>query len=57
MVSAEPIDLARAALVIAKLEYPVLDPRPSLIRLRELSASISRSFCAKRSSMTAKRRS
>lgn len=38
VVSAEPIDLARAALVIAKLEYPRLDPAPSLARLRELGA-------------------
>lgn len=36
IVAAEPIDMARAALVIAKLEYPRLDPRPSLTRLREL---------------------
>jgi regulator of sirC expression with transglutaminase-like and TPR domain len=34
--SDEPIDLARAALVIAKLEYPDLDPRPSLSRLEAL---------------------
>lgn len=32
----EPIDLARAALVIAKLEYPRLTPEPSLERLQEL---------------------
>jgi regulator of sirC expression with transglutaminase-like and TPR domain len=32
----EPIDLARAALVIAKLEYPNLNPSASLMRLREL---------------------
>lgn len=36
VVATEPIDLARAALVIAKLEYPRLDPAPSLARLREL---------------------
>ena len=30
----EPVDLARAALVIARLEYPDLNPRPSLDRLR-----------------------
>jgi regulator of sirC expression with transglutaminase-like and TPR domain len=36
VVTTEPIDLARAALVIAKLEYPRLDPAPSLARLREL---------------------
>jgi len=35
-VAADPIDMARAALVIAKLEYPRLDPGPSLARLREL---------------------
>jgi regulator of sirC expression with transglutaminase-like and TPR domain len=32
----EPIDLARAALVIAKLEYPSLDPEPSLDHLDRL---------------------
>ena len=36
IVAADPIDMARAALVIAKLEYPRLDPGPSLARLREL---------------------
>jgi regulator of sirC expression with transglutaminase-like and TPR domain len=36
IVASDPIDLARAALVIAKLEYPGLDPAPSLARLREL---------------------
>src|SRR4029453_6661431 len=30
------IDIARAALVIARLEYPRLDPRPSLAELRRL---------------------
>jgi regulator of sirC expression with transglutaminase-like and TPR domain len=38
LVAAEPVDLARAALVIARLEYPDLDPRPSLRRLDELGA-------------------
>ena len=38
LVSAQPFDLARAALVIARLEYPDLDPRPSLARLDELGA-------------------
>lgn len=38
VVATEPIDLARAALVVAKLEYPQLDPEPSLARLRELGA-------------------
>lgn len=37
-VSQEPIDLARAALLIARLEYPDLDPGPSLKRLDELGA-------------------
>jgi regulator of sirC expression with transglutaminase-like and TPR domain len=37
-VSREPIDLARAALLIAKLEYPDLDPAPSLKKLDELGA-------------------
>lgn len=32
----DPVDLARAALVIARLEYPDLNPRPSLDRLRAL---------------------
>lgn len=36
VVAEEPIDLARAALVIAKLECPDLDPSPSLERLRAL---------------------
>jgi regulator of sirC expression with transglutaminase-like and TPR domain len=36
VVADEPFDLARAALVIAKLEYPNLDVRPSLARLAEL---------------------
>ena len=40
IVAAEPIDMARAALVIAKLEYPRLDPRPSLARLRELGDQV-----------------
>ena len=31
-----PIDLARAALVIARLEYPNLNPEPSLDRLQDL---------------------
>jgi regulator of sirC expression with transglutaminase-like and TPR domain len=38
VVARDPIDLARAALVIAKLEYPDLDPAPSLARLQELGA-------------------
>ena len=37
-VAHEPIDLARAALLIARLEYPDLDPAPSLKRLDELGA-------------------
>jgi len=37
-VSRDPIDLARAALLIARLEYPDLDPAPSLRRLDELGA-------------------
>jgi regulator of sirC expression with transglutaminase-like and TPR domain len=32
----EPIDLARAALVVAKLEYPRLDPAPHLAVLQDL---------------------
>jgi regulator of sirC expression with transglutaminase-like and TPR domain len=38
VVSREPIDLARAALLIARLEYPDLDPAPSLHKLDELGA-------------------
>ena len=36
VLSTEPLDLARAALVIAKLEYPRLTPGPSLDRLQDL---------------------
>lgn len=36
IMASEPIDLARAALVIAKLEYPGLNPKPSLDRLQDL---------------------
>lgn len=36
VVAQDPIDMPRAALVIAKLEYPGLDPSPSLRRLDEL---------------------
>jgi regulator of sirC expression with transglutaminase-like and TPR domain len=36
LVAGGPVDLARAALVIAKLEYPDLDPAPSMARLRQL---------------------
>src|SRR4029453_8068677 len=35
-VAREPIDLARSALVIAKLEYPDLQPAPSLDELERL---------------------
>ena len=35
----EPIDLARAALLIARLEYPDLDPAPSMRRLDELGCA------------------
>lgn len=37
-VASDPIDLARCALVIAKLEYPRLDPGPSLDVLERLGA-------------------
>jgi regulator of sirC expression with transglutaminase-like and TPR domain len=37
-VRAQPIDLAGAALIIARLEYPALDPRPSLETLDRLGA-------------------
>ena len=36
VVSEDPIDLPRAALAIAKLEYPHLNPAPSLKRLADL---------------------
>jgi len=36
VMATDPIDLARAALVIAKLEYPKLSPAPSLDRLQDL---------------------
>src|SRR6187397_2161212 len=36
VMATEPIDLARAALVIARLEYPKLNPQPSLDRLQDL---------------------
>lgn len=36
VMATDPIDLARAALVIAKLEYPKLSPVPSLDRLQDL---------------------
>jgi regulator of sirC expression with transglutaminase-like and TPR domain len=36
VMATEPIDLARAALVIARLEYPTLHPKPSLDRLQDL---------------------
>ena len=42
VIALEPIDLARAALVIARLEYPDLDPRPSLGRLDDLGARAAR---------------
>jgi regulator of sirC expression with transglutaminase-like and TPR domain len=35
VMASEPVDLARAALVIAKLEYPTLNPAPSLDRLQD----------------------
>lgn len=40
IVASDPIDLPRAALVIAKLEYPRLDPGPSLAKLRELGDQV-----------------
>ncbi len=36
VVSTDPIDLPRAALVIARLEHPRLDPAPSMLQLRQL---------------------
>jgi regulator of sirC expression with transglutaminase-like and TPR domain len=41
IVDVEPIDLLRAALVIAKLEYPSLDPGTSVAALRALGARAS----------------
>ena len=37
-VASDPIDLVRSALVIAKLEYPRLEPGPSLDELERLGA-------------------
>jgi regulator of sirC expression with transglutaminase-like and TPR domain len=37
-VAREPIDLGAAALLIARLEYPQLDPTPSIARLDDLGA-------------------
>ena len=42
VVATDPIDLARAALTIAKLEYRDLDPAPSLDRLRWLGDAAAR---------------
>jgi regulator of sirC expression with transglutaminase-like and TPR domain len=36
IIGADPIDMARAALVIARIEYPDLDPEPSLCLLEGL---------------------
>jgi regulator of sirC expression with transglutaminase-like and TPR domain len=36
VMATDPIDLARAALVVARLEYPALNPAPSLDRLQDL---------------------
>jgi regulator of sirC expression with transglutaminase-like and TPR domain len=44
LLAAEPADLARAALVIAKLEYPDLDPRPVLAHLDQLGARAARAL-------------
>jgi regulator of sirC expression with transglutaminase-like and TPR domain len=38
LLAAEEVDLARAALVVAKIEYPRLDPRRALDRLDDLGA-------------------
>jgi len=44
LVALEPVDLARAALVIARLEYPNLDPRPSLAHLDDIGARAAQSL-------------
>jgi regulator of sirC expression with transglutaminase-like and TPR domain len=44
VIAIEPVDLGRAALVIAKLEYPDLDPGPSLARLDDLGARAARAI-------------
>jgi hypothetical protein len=36
VLATQPLDLARAALVIARIEYPELDPRPTIACLDDL---------------------
>jgi regulator of sirC expression with transglutaminase-like and TPR domain len=40
VLDAEPLDLARAALVVAKIEYPRLDPEETIAKLDALGAEI-----------------
>jgi regulator of sirC expression with transglutaminase-like and TPR domain len=47
-VATEPIDLARAALVAAKIEYPRLDPGPTLAWLEEIGGRARRRLAALR---------
>jgi regulator of sirC expression with transglutaminase-like and TPR domain len=42
VIADDPLDVPRAALVVAKLEYPDLDPLPSLERLRRLGDQVAR---------------
>jgi len=42
IVADDPLDIPRAALVVAKLEYPDLDPVPSLERLLRLGDQVAR---------------
>lgn len=53
LMSAEPIDLARAALTIAKLEHPTLDPTASLDQLRWLGDAAARAVAPLRTAPAA----
>ncbi len=44
LLAREPLDLARAALVVARLEYPDLDPLPYLARLERIGESAKARF-------------
>jgi regulator of sirC expression with transglutaminase-like and TPR domain len=46
LLAADTVDLASAALVIAKVEYPQLDPRQTLARLDELGARAAQRLAA-----------
>ena len=48
LLAADDVDLARAALVVAKIEYPKLDPQQALDRLDELGERARRRITARR---------